>query len=257
MALQEAEKARRASLTQDGDPRAGLRAVLRGRRLGGRFRTTDEDDDKRKRVRDVAGREQRARPWDRTEKTTSSVKTLGALTIMGSAALVVGAVLMDLGAIADRPALGSLGNALSAGAGLGLIFLPAGLLASRVGGEGGFVKAGAACLATGICLVSLADVPAIFDPTDLKVGGVLGPIGLVLLSVGFLIWFVAVNRAGILDGWRKYIFLVAGLWFFLTFPTIQVPLFVAPNGRPSFVLLAGALGILQLLMGMVVREQAR
>ena len=63
-------------------------------------------------------------------------------------------------------------------------------------------------MAIGICLVSLVDVPAILDPTD------------------------------------------------LTFPTIQLPLFVIPNGTPSFVLLAGVFGILQLLMGVVVRERA-
>ena len=89
-----------------------------------------------------------------------------------------------------------------------------------------------------------------------QAGGVLGPVGLVLLSVGFLAWFVAIRRAGVLGGWRRYIFLVAGLWFFLTFPTIQLPLFVIPTGTPSFVLLAGVFGILQLLMGVVVREQA-
>jgi hypothetical protein len=80
---------------------------------------------------------------------------------------------------------------------------------------------------------------------------------LALLSVGFLAWFVAIRRAGVLGGWRRYIFLVAGLWYFLTFPTIQLPLFVIPNGTPSLVLLAGVIGILQLLMGVVVREQVR
>jgi hypothetical protein len=100
------------------------------------------------------------------------------------------------------------------------------------------------------------DVPTVLDPTDLEAGGALGLLGLALLSVGFLAWFVAIRRAGVLGGWRRYIFLVAGLWYFLTFPTIQLPLFVIPNGTPSFVLLAGVFGILQLLMGVVVREQA-
>lgn len=193
---------------------------------------------------------------DDSAATARRLRTFGALTTGGGAALTVGATLVDLGAFADLPVLGSLGNALSAGAGLGLLFLPLGLRASRVGGGGVLANASAACLVIGICLVSLVDVPAILDPTDLEAGGALGPVGLVLLSVGFLAWFVAIRRAGVLSGWRRYIFLVAGLWFFLTFPTIQLPLFVIPNGRPSFILLAAVFGLLQLLMGMVIREQA-
>jgi hypothetical protein len=123
-----------------------------------------------------------------------------------------------------------------------------------VGGRGVLANAGAECLAIGLCLVSLVDVPTILDPTDLEAGGALGPLGLALLSVGFLAWFVAIRRAGVLGGWRKYIFLVAACGS--SFPTIQLPLFVIPNGTPSFVLLAGVFGILQLLMGVVVREQA-
>jgi hypothetical protein len=147
------------------------------------------------------------------------VRTFGALTMVGGAALTVGAALVDLGVFADLPVPASLGTALSAGAGLGLLSLPVGLRASRVGGRGVLASAGAACLAIGICLVSLVDVPAILDPTDFEAGGALGPVGLVLLSVGFLAWFVAIRRAGVLGGWRRHIFLVAGLWFFLTFPT--------------------------------------
>ena len=184
------------------------------------------------------------------------LRAFGALAMVGGGTLAVGATLTDLFSLTGLAALGSLGNALSAGAGLGLLFLPAGLLASRVGGKGVLAKAGAVCLVIGICLVSLVDVPAVFDPSDLEAGGALGPVGLVLLSVGFLAWFAAIRRARILFGWRRYVFLVAGLWFFVTFPTLQLPLFVIPNGRPSFVLLAGVLGIIQLAMGMIIREQA-
>jgi hypothetical protein len=112
-----------------------------------------------------------------------------------------------------------------------------------------------AALLIGICLASLADIPTILDPTDLEADGALGPIGLVLLSAGFLLWFVAIRQARVLGGWRQYLFVVAGLWFPLTFPNVQLPLFVIPNGRLSFVLLAAAPGLLQLLMGMVVRKQ--
>lgn len=84
----------------------------------------------------------------------------------------------------------------------------------------------------------------------------MGPIGLLLLSIGFLVWFVAIRRADGLAGWRRYILLATGLWFPLTFLTVQLPLFVIPNGRPSFILLAGVLGMLQLIMKMVVRDRA-
>lgn len=189
-------------------------------------------------------------------RTERRARTFAIPTMVGGAILVAGATLVDLGAFAGLPVLGTLGNALSAVSGLGLLFLPIALLASRVGGRGKLPNAGAAFLAIGICLVSLVDVPAILDPTDLDAGGALGPVGLVLLSVGFLSWYLAVRRAGVLGGWRKYIFLLAGLWFFLTFPTVQLPLFVAPHGRPSFILLAGVFGVLQFLMGLILREQA-
>ena len=39
---------------------------------------------------------------------------------------------------------------------------------------------------------------------------------MVLLSVGLLAWFLAIRREGVVGGWRRYIFLVAGLWFFLS-----------------------------------------
>lgn len=188
--------------------------------------------------------------------TSRRLRAFGTLTMVGGGMLIVGSALVDVAALADLTTLGALGNALSAGAGLGLLFLPAGLLASGVGGKGVLAKAGAVCLVIGLFFASLADVPAVFDPSDLEAGGALGPVGLVLLSAGFLAWFVAIRRSSILSGWRRYIFLVAGLWFFVTFPTVQLPLFVIPTGRPSFVLLAGALGIVQLVMGMIIREQA-
>ena len=169
----------------------------------------------------------------------------------------MGAILIDLGWFVDRPALGSLGNALSAAAGLGLLFLPFGLRASRVGGTGLLATAGTAALAIGICLASIVDVPAILDPTALEAGGAMGPIGLLLLSIGFLC-VVHCDPTYRRSCWAGdcTLFLAAGLWFPLTFPTVQLPLFVIPNGRPSFILLAGVLGILQLTMGMVIREQA-
>ena len=183
------------------------------------------------------------------------IRIFGTLAMIGGALLTVGAILIDLGWFVDLPAIASLGNALAAISGLGLLFLPFGLRASGLGGTGLLATVGTASLVIGICLASIVDVPAILDPTDLQAGGALGPIGLLLLSIGFLSWFVTIRRAGGLAGWRLYTFLAAGLWFPLTFPTVQLPLFVIPNGRPSFILLAGVLGMLQLAMGMVVREQ--
>jgi hypothetical protein len=185
----------------------------------------------------------------------SRMRPFVALTMIGGALLTSGAILVDLGWFVDIPAIASLGNALSAISGLGLIFLPFGLRASGLGGTGILATVGAASLVIGICLASIVDVPAVLDPTDLEAGGALGPIGLLLLSIGFLAWFVAIRRAGGLAGWRLYTFLAAGLWFPVTFPTVQLPLFVIPNGRPSFILLAGVLGMLQLMIGMVVRER--
>jgi hypothetical protein len=186
----------------------------------------------------------------------SRIRAFGILTMLGGALLTVGAILIDLGWFVDLPAISSLGNALSAISGLGLLFLPIGLRASGLGGTGILATAGTASLVIGISLASIADLPAILDPRDLDAGGALGPIGLLLLSIGFLAWFVAIRRTGGLTSWRLHIFLAASLWFPLTFPTVQLPLFVIPNGRPSFILLAGVLGMLQLTMGMIVRERA-
>ena len=184
------------------------------------------------------------------------IRIFGTLAMIGGALLTVGAILIDLGWFVDLPAIASLGNALAAISGLGLLFLPFGLRASGLGGTGLLATVGTASLVIGICLASIVDVPAILDPTDLQAGGALGPIGLLLLSIGFLSWFVTIRRAGGLAGWRLYTLLAAGLWFPLTFPTVQLPLFVIPNGRPSFILLAGVLGVMQLVVGMVVRERA-
>ncbi len=181
------------------------------------------------------------------------VRASGVLTMIGGALLTIGAILIDLGWYADLPAVASLGNAFAAVSGLGLIFLPLGLRGSRLGGTGMLAKVGTVSLLLGLCLASIVDVPAILDPTNLEAGGAFGPIGLLLISVGFLAWFVAIRGAGSLAGWRPYTFLAAGLWLPLTFPALQLPLFVIPNDRPCFVLLAGVLGLLQLTMGAILR----
>jgi hypothetical protein len=66
----------------------------------------------------------------------SRMRLFVALTMIGGALLTSGAILVDLGWFVDVPAIASLGNALSAISGLGLIFLPFGLRASGLGGTG-------------------------------------------------------------------------------------------------------------------------
>ena len=56
--------------------------------------------------------------------TASRLRTSGALTMVGSAVRVVGAILTDFGSFVGLPAIGSLGNAPSAGSSLGLLFCP-------------------------------------------------------------------------------------------------------------------------------------
>jgi drug/metabolite transporter (DMT)-like permease len=128
------------------------------------------------------------------------IRTSGALTMIGGALLTVGAILIDLGWRVDLPAIASLGNALAALSGLGLLFLPLVLRASRLGGTGILATVGTASLVIGICLASVVDVPAILDPSDLEAGGAMGPIGLLLLSIGFLAWFVSIRRTSGLAG---------------------------------------------------------
>jgi hypothetical protein len=128
--------------------------------------------------------------------TAVRIQAFGTLAMIGGALLTIGAILVDLGWFVDLPAITSLGNALSAISGLGLLFPSFGLRASHLGGKGILPTAGTVTLAIGILLASLVDVPTILDPTDLEPGGAMGPAGLLLLSIGFVAWFVAIRRAG-------------------------------------------------------------
>lgn len=56
---------------------------------------------------------------------------------------------------------------------------------------------------------------------------------------------------------QRWILLLAGLWFVLTFPSLQLPLFVIPSGQPLFLLLSGVYGLLQLLLGMSLQRAAQ
>lgn len=130
-----------------------------------------------------------------------------------------GAALVDLGYRVGQPALERTGNGVMILAGIGLAFLPAAL-----GGRS--TTAGRRCYWAGLALASLVDVPALLDPTDLRAGRALGFPAMLLLSTGlFLLW----------RGRREPALLVAALWFFVQLPP-NVPLFIIPDGRPSFVL---------------------
>lgn len=61
------------------------------------------------------------------------IRTFGTLAMIGGALLTLGAILIDLGWFVELPAIASLGNALAAISGLGLLFLPLGLRASHLG----------------------------------------------------------------------------------------------------------------------------
>jgi hypothetical protein len=108
-------------------------------------------------------------------------RTLGALTMVGGTLLTTGAILVGLGWYVGLPAPASVGNALSVFSGFGLLCLSFGLRARRLGDCGVITIVGTGSLVIGMCLVSIVDLPAILGPTNLEVGGALGPVGLLLL----------------------------------------------------------------------------
>jgi hypothetical protein len=149
--------------------------------------------------------------------------------VAGAVALFVGAALVDLGYRVAQPALERAGNGVMILAAIGLAFLPAALGATSAAGRRFYWA--------GLALASLVDVPALFDPTDLRAGRTLGFPAMLLLSTGlFLLW----RRR------REPALLAAALWFFVQLPP-NVLLFIIPDGRPSFVLqvigCAGALAV--------------
>jgi hypothetical protein len=175
-------------------------------------------------------------------------------TLLSSGLLIVGLMLVNAGAMAEQPALEQIGYAFTALASLGLICLPYGLRASGLGGDSRWVPMGTGALLLSLGFALLIDLPLIFDPANLSMGRTFGPVGLVLLATGFLAWFAAIHESQRLSGWRKRIFLLAGLWVLLTFPTIQLLPFSMPHGRLSLLLL-GALSTMTFLIGKIIQEQ--
>jgi hypothetical protein len=138
--------------------------------------------------------------------------------IAGAVTLAAGAALVDLGFRAGQPTLERAGNAAMILAGIGLAFLPRALGATPATGRRLYWA--------GLALASLVDVPALFDPTDLRAGRALGFPAMLLMSAGLLLL------------WRRHrepALLVAALWFFVQLvPNVLV--FIIPDGRPSFAL---------------------
>jgi lysylphosphatidylglycerol synthetase-like protein (DUF2156 family) len=181
--------------------------------------------------------------------------TYGLCAILGGGLLIVGATLLDTGRLTGQPQLETFGNLVAALAGLISIGLPLGLRAVGILPRSVLALAGTVAWGFGIASHILVDLVAVVAPANSELSAVLDPLGLLLLSLGFLAWFVAIKRQQSLYGWRKWLFLLAGLWF-LTFPTIQLPFFIIPGGSPLMLLLPGIFGLIQFLMGQMVRERA-
>lgn len=179
----------------------------------------------------------------------------GFWAMIGGGMLLVGAGLLDAGRLTGQPLLESLGNLLMALAGIASIGLPLGLRAASIVPRTALALAGTIAWGLGTALHSLADLPGIVDPANTALSDAVAMPGLVLLSIGFLAWFAAIQRQGSLRGWGKWLFLLAGLWI-ISVPAIQLPFFIIPSGSPLMLLLPGAFGLFQLLMGMTVRERA-
>ena len=179
----------------------------------------------------------------------------GLWAIIGGGVLIVGAALLDTGRLTGQSLLEALGNLLMALAGLASIGLPLGLRATGILPRSALALGGTIAWGLGTALHSLADLPAVVDPANTALSEGVALPGLVLLSLGFLAWFATIQQQQSLNGWRKWLFLLAGLWF-VTLPAIQLPFFIIPSGSPLLLLLPGAYGLLQLLMGMMVRERA-
>ncbi len=138
--------------------------------------------------------------------------------VVGAGLLLGGAVLIDTGWWLGQPDLQRSGNAAVVLAGVGLAFLPAAL--------GARSRPGRILYWAGTALASLVDVPAVIDPSDLRLGSVLGLPAMLLLSTGLvLLWREQ----------RSPALLAAAVWFAIQLP-VNLALFIGPTGRPSFVL---------------------
>jgi hypothetical protein len=95
--------------------------------------------------------------------------------------------------------------------------------------------AGTIAWGLGTALHTLADLPAIINPSNAALSDGVAMPGLVLFSLGSLAWFAAIQWQRSLHGWRKWLFLLAGLWI-ISVPAIQVPFFIIPSGSPLMLL---------------------
>jgi hypothetical protein len=179
----------------------------------------------------------------------------GFWAMIGGGTLLVGAGLLDTGRLSGQPLLESGGNLLMALAGLALVGLPLGLHTARILPRTALALAGTIAWSFGTALHTVADLPAIVNQRNTALSDAVVMPGLVLFSLGFLAWFAAIQRQRSLQGWHKWLFLLAGLWM-LSVPAIQLPFFIIPSGSPLMLLLPGAYGLFQLLMGTMVRHRS-
>ncbi len=82
----------------------------------------------------------------------------------------------------------------------------------------------------------------------------LNPLGSVLQSVGMLLVGSAILRCAALTGWRRYVPLLVGAWFFAHMP-FQLAFFASPNGIPSHTLMMGVWGPLWALLGVALNTR--
>lgn len=92
-------------------------------------------------------------------------------------------------------------------------------------------------LVAGLYLVVQPDAPQL-----------LTPLGSALMSVGIIVLGVVALRARVLQGWRRFVPLLVGGWFFAQFP-LQFALFISQGDHPRYVLLLGVWGVLWASLG--------
>jgi hypothetical protein len=166
-------------------------------------------------------------------------------TAAGAAALVTGAVALDAGRLLDHDGLARAGFALTAVSALGLVLLPAALGPRIARRSARWFRVGAILYVAGVITASLIDVPSILDPENTSLGETLGLPALVLVSIGLLV----MRRSSAPAPALRRLLLLAGLWLFIQLP-VNVALVVVPTGEPSFILLAGGIGILLAAVGL-------
>ena len=79
-------------------------------------------------------------------------------------------------------------------------------------------------------------------------------LGTAVQAIGMLILGTSILRKGVMSGWKRYVPLLNGAWFFTQF-ILQLPLLIGQGWHPFFTLLFSLWGILWMLVGFVVLKQ--